>query len=173
MPTIPSIRTAVENKNALVLDEHAKNGTFKKDARGRLIAYAGGFSVVFPYETINGEKWAFRCWHADISNSKKRYEIISDAIKKAQLSFLCDFEYVEKGINVEGSIFPTTRMRWIDGVTIKDYICQNKASGQIDTQGCYYSINVFKTESRCKIQRNTQHSEYQNNSHRHKMPFAA
>jgi serine/threonine protein kinase len=128
MPTIPSIRTAVENKNALVLDEHAKNGTFKKDARGRLIAYAGGFSVVFPYETINGEKWAFRCWHADISNSKKRYEIISDAIKKAQLSFLCDFEYVEKGINVEGSIFPTTRMRWIEGITIKDYICQYRES---------------------------------------------
>ena len=49
MPTIPSIRTSVENKNVLVLDEHAKNGTFRRDARGRLIAYTAGFSVVFPY----------------------------------------------------------------------------------------------------------------------------
>lgn len=128
MPTIPSIRTSVENKNVLVLDEHAKNGTFRRDARGRLIAYTGGFSVVFPYEASDGTKWAFRCWHSDINNTQRRYEIISEAIQKAQLDFLCGFEYVEKGINVEGNIYPTTRMRWIDGVTIKDYICQNKNS---------------------------------------------
>ena len=128
MPTIPSIRTSVENKNVLVLDEHAKNGTFKRDARGRLIAYTGGFSVVFPYEASDGTKWAFRCWHSDINNTQRRYELISEAIQKAQLDFLCGFEYIDKGINVEGNIYPTTRMRWIDGVTIKDYICQNKDS---------------------------------------------
>lgn len=128
MPTIPSIRTSVENKNVLVIDEHAKNGTFERDARGRLIAYSGGFSVVFPYRTDNGEKWAFRCWHSDIQNSKKRYETISDAIKKANLNFLCEFQYIDKGINVEGNIYPITRMRWIDGITIKDYICQNRYS---------------------------------------------
>lgn len=128
MPTIPNIRTSVENKDVLVLDNHAKNGTFERDAKGRLIAYAGGFSVVFPYRTANGEKWAFRCWHSDIKNSKKRYETISDAIKKANLNFLCEFQYIDKGINVEGNIYPTTRMRWIDGITIKDYICQNRSS---------------------------------------------
>ena len=128
MPTIPSIRTSVENKNVLVLDEHAKNGTFRRDARGRLIAYTGGFSVVFPYEASDGTKWAFRCWHSDISNTKKRYEIISDAIKRANLDFLCEFNYIEKGINVEGNIFPTTRMRWVEGITIKDYICKYRQS---------------------------------------------
>ena len=128
MPTIPSIRTSVENKDILVFDNHAKNGIFERDARGRLIAYTGGFSVVFPYRIANGEKWAFRCWHSDIMNSKKRYETISDAIKNAKLSFLCEFQYIDKGINVEGNIYPTTRMRWIDGITIKDYICQNRNS---------------------------------------------
>lgn len=128
MPTIPSIRTSIENKEILVLDEHAKNGIFKKNASGRLIAHAGGFSVVYPYEVANGEKWAFRCWHTDVSNTQKRYEIISEAIKNAHLDFLCEFIYVEKGINVEGKIYPTTRMRWVDGITIKDYICQNRTS---------------------------------------------
>lgn len=131
MPTIPSIRTSVENQSVLVLDEHAKNGVFRRDARGRLIAYTGGFSVVFPYEAANGEKWAFRCWHVDVNNSKRRYEIISDAIQQTQLDFLCGFEYIENGINVDGRIYPTTRMRWIDGITIKDYICQNRDSKQL------------------------------------------
>ena len=53
------------------------------------------------------------------------------AIQKAQLDFLCGFEYIDKGINVEGNIYPTTRMRWIDGITIKDYICQNKDSKKL------------------------------------------
>lgn len=128
MPTIPSIRTSVENKNVLVLDDHAKNGTFKRDARGRLIAYAGGFSVVFPYETAGGDKWAFRCWHSDVVNSKKRYQTIAEAIKKSNLDFLCEFQYIDNGINVDGNIYPTTRMRWIDGITIKDYICRNRNS---------------------------------------------
>jgi serine/threonine protein kinase len=128
MPTIPSIRTSVENKEVLVLDGHAKKGTFRRDARGRLLAYAGGFSVVFPYELPDGTKWAFRCWHSDISNTQKRYEIISDAIKRAKLDFLCEFNYIEKGINVEGNIYPTTRMRWVEGITIKDYICKNRQS---------------------------------------------
>lgn len=134
MPTIPSIRTSVENKNVLVLDEHAKNGTFRKDARGRLIAYSGGFSVVFPYETPDGTMWAFRCWHSDINNTQKRYEIISDAIKKANLPFLGEFNYIKEGINVEGKIYPTTRMRWINGITIKDYICKNKHSKELLNQ---------------------------------------
>jgi len=128
MPTIPSIRTSVENKSVLILDEHAKNGTFRRDARGRLIAYAGGFSVVFPYEASDGTKWAFRCWHSDINNTQRRYELISEAIQKAHLSFLCDFDYIEKGINVEGIIYPTTRMRWIEGITIKEYICKYRQS---------------------------------------------
>ena len=128
MPTIPSIRTSVENQNVLVLDNHAKHGTVKRDSRDRLIAYTGGFSVVFPYETSDGKKWAFRCWHSDISNSKKRYKTISKAIRESLLDFLCEFEYIDKGINVEGTIYPTTRMRWVDGITIKDYIWQNKNS---------------------------------------------
>ncbi|WP_165157535.1 protein kinase family protein [Parabacteroides sp. ZJ-118] len=113
------------------MDKHVKNGIFRRDARGRLIAYTGGFSVVFPYEAANKEKWAFRCWHSDVNNSKRRYEIISEAIQKTRLDFLCDFEYIEKGINVEGKVYPTTRMRWIDGITIKDYICRNRNSKQL------------------------------------------
>lgn len=128
MLTIPNIRTSVENKSVLVLDEHAKNSNFKRDVRGRLIAYTGGFTVVFPYKAYDGKTWAFRCWHSSINYTQKRYNIISEAIRKAHLDFLCEFEYIEKGINVNGNIYPTTRMRWIDGVTIKDYICQNKQS---------------------------------------------
>ena len=128
MTTIPDIRTSIENKNSLVIDKHAQQGTFLRDARGRLLAYAGGFSVVFPYCTNNGEKWAFRCWHADVSNTQRRYDIISESIHHSGLPFLTDFIYEKEGIIVDGKIYPTIRMKWVEGLPIKEYICNNRTS---------------------------------------------
>lgn len=125
MPTIPSITTSVENQQTLILDSHAKKGAFSRDARGRLIKHSGGFTVVYPYTLPNGEKWAFRCWHSELGDVRKRFEIISTAIQNAKLPYLCDFIYVDKGISVEGKVYPTTRMRWVEGTTIKEYICSN------------------------------------------------
>lgn len=129
MPTIPNIRTAVENQNSLVLDEHAKAGTFLRDSRGRLIAYSGGFTVVFPY-TVKTEKWAFRCWHSELGNVRRRFESIAKAIQKSRASYLCDFAYTDEGVIVDGKIYPTTRMRWVDGLPIKDYVCKYKNNKQ-------------------------------------------
>ena len=127
MPTIPNIRTSVGNQQTLILDSHARLGQFLRDKRNRLIAYTGGFTVVYPY-TINNEKWALRCWHADLGNVRKRFNVISKAIQHSKASYLCDFVYVDEGIVVDGKIYPTTRMRWVDGMTIKDYICKHKNS---------------------------------------------
>lgn len=125
MPILSSIRTSVENQQALILDQHAKNGSFCRDARGRLIAYTGGFTIVFPYE-VNQEKWAFRCWHAELGNVRRRFEIIAHVIQQSRASYLCDFAYVDEGIIVDGKVYPTTRMRWVEGENIKDYLCHNK-----------------------------------------------
>lgn len=126
MPTVPDIRTSVENKNTLVLDSHAKSGNFLRDKRGRLIAYTGGFTVVFPYETSGGEKWAYRCWHADLGNLRSHFEILSEEFQKLNIQYFCDFKYVDEGINVGGLLYPTTRMRWVDGDNLKDFLCKHK-----------------------------------------------
>lgn len=126
MPIVSSIRTSVENKDILVLDAHAKSGSFCRGRQNQLLAYTGGFSIVFPY-IVNGEKWAFRCWHTEMGDVRQRIETIAKAIQESGADYLCDFTYVDKGIIVEGKVYPTTRMRWIDGVTIKDYICRNNS----------------------------------------------
>ena len=126
MLTIPNIRTSVENQHSLILDPHAKNGKFLRDARGRLISYSGGFSVVYPY-TIKDEKWVFRCWHSNLGNVRRRFNAISEAIRKSKAKYLCNFEYIDEGIIVEGKIYPTTRMRWVEGKNLKDYICKYRS----------------------------------------------
>ena len=123
MPAISDIKISIENKDFFVKDEFVKKGEFVRNSNGSLQMYAGGFTAVFPV-VVNGEKWAFRCWHSDLGNVKRRFSKISDSIKSANVPYLCNFEYVDEGIIVNGKIYPTTRMRWIEGLTIKDYICK-------------------------------------------------
>lgn len=122
MPTLPSIRTSIENSQALVIDSYARQGVFRRDKRGRLVAYTGGFSVVYPF-VYNHEAWAFRCWHADLGNLRGHFLTLSAALSKLNLPYFCSFSYVDEGIIVDGKKYPTTRMKWIDGKNLKRYIC--------------------------------------------------
>lgn len=110
---------------ALIKDEFIKRGTFARLKNGDLQACVGGFSIVFPVE-VDGSKWAFRCWHHTLDNDQARFKLLSAELKKADLPYFIDFEYEDKGIVVNGAVYPTTRMKWIIGRDIKDYICYNR-----------------------------------------------
>lgn len=124
MPTIPEIKISIDNKDLFVKDDFVRKGSFARNANGSLIMYTGGFTAVFPF-VVNGEKWAFRCWHANIGNTAKRFQEIAKCVKSSQAQYLCDFAYVDNGVLVDGKLYPTTRMKWVEGQTIKDYICAN------------------------------------------------
>ena len=124
MPSISDIKVSIENKDILVKDEFIKQGEFVRNTNGTLQMYAGGFTAVFPV-MIHNEKWAFRCWHTELGNVSRRFRAITNSIESSHAKYLCDFFYTDEGILVNGKIYPTTRMRWIDGITIKDYICKH------------------------------------------------
>lgn len=109
---------------SLVLDEFIRRGSFAKLRNGDVQAYVGGFSVVFPV-IVNGEKWAYRCWHIPIDDAYERYRLIGNYLETKKLPYFCSFSYTQQGVVVNGQKYPTTKMRWADGVTLKEYICKN------------------------------------------------
>ena len=110
---------------ALVKDTFIKRGTFSRLKNGDIQACVGGFSIVFPVD-VDGSKWAFRCWHHTLDNDQARIKLLSTELKKVSLPYFIDFEYEDNGIVVNGAVYPTTRMKWINGRDIKDYICYNR-----------------------------------------------
>lgn len=123
---IPDILTSISTPQ-LIKDDIIKQAKFIELGRGQGVErYAGGFSVVFPCIAADGKKWAFRCWFNSLENLKERYEKFSNDIKKSKLPYFCDFTYVDPGICVNGQDYPTTRMNWIDGVTIKCRISHDR-----------------------------------------------
>ena len=124
MPNVVDIIQSIQVPQ-LIKDTFICKGKPVLDKRGRPIHYTGGFAVAFPF-IVNGEKWAFRCWSADIGNVENRLRTLSKELSNQNLPYFCDFTYETEGITINGETFPTTRMRWIDGQTIKDYLCNNK-----------------------------------------------
>lgn len=109
----------------LIKDEVIRKGQFNILSLGGVEMYTGGFSIVFPVE-INGEKWAFKCWHTPVGDVRDRLMKLSDELKRAPLPYFCNFEYVDEGLVVGGVPQPTTRMKWIDGDNLVGYICKNR-----------------------------------------------
>ena len=109
---------------SLILDDFVRRGSFSKLRNGDIQAYVGGFSVVFPV-TVNGEKWGFRCWHTPIDDAYERYKLIGNYLESKKLPYFCSFSYSQQGVVVNGQRYPTTKMRWVEGETLKEYICHN------------------------------------------------
>ena len=129
MPSVIDIIQSVQVPQ-LIKDSFICRGKPVLDGRGNPIHYTGGFAVVFPFE-VNGRKWAFRCWSADIGNMEKRLHTLSEELKQLHLPYFCDFTYEAEGIVVNGEKYPTTRMQWIDGKNIKDYICEHRNEPEV------------------------------------------
>ena len=124
MLEITDITTSIQIPQ-LIRDDFIKAGHPVLDNKNRPIHYSGGFAVVFPF-LVDNQKWAFRCWSADLGNVESRLRKISETIKVLNLPYFCGFTYQANGLVVNGETYPTTRMRWIDGDNIKDYICLHR-----------------------------------------------
>ena len=122
MPSISAILDSI-SVPSLIKDDVIQRGKFENAARG-VIYYTGGFTVVFPVD-INGHKWAFRCWHTEMGNVRERFKKVSDYINSLNSPYFGNFYYCDEGLIVDGKIFPTTRMDWIKGETINQYIYRN------------------------------------------------
>lgn len=124
MIEINDIKASV-NDGRLIRDPFLRDANFCRDSRNRLLSYPGGFTVVFPCY-VNNEKWAFRCWHATLTGSHERFKLLSQTLKCINLPYLSEFVYVDVGIIVNGQIYPTTRMKWIEGDSLKTFIWNHR-----------------------------------------------
>lgn len=88
---------------------------------GRQIKYAGGFCVVFPYETPT-KKFAVRCWHINVNDIRNRTRLISETIQSANLQYFVGFEYVPNGIQTAQGGQDIVVMDWVEAQPLKKYI---------------------------------------------------
>lgn len=122
LPSIPDYSTCIRTP-ALIHPLVLKDG-HPIEKGSRLIKYSGGFCVVFPYQTPN-KKYAVRLWHAEVSDAKRRTQLISDALKKANLPYFVGFEFYEDGIMTTQGMQPLVAMDWVDAQPLKKFLANH------------------------------------------------
>ena len=91
---------------------------------GRLLRYAGGFCVVYPYQTAR-RKYAVRCWHTPVDTVQQYLKTIAGRIKGFDLPYFVDYKYCENGILTAKGPQPVVVMDWVDARPMKKYIADN------------------------------------------------
>ena len=114
LPSIPDYSNSIKTP-ALVHPPVLKGG-HPVEKGVRLIKYSGGFCVVFPYETAT-RKYAVRCWHAEVSDAKRR--------KKANLPYFVGFDFYEEGIMTPLGMQPIVVMDWVDAKSLKKFLAEH------------------------------------------------
>ena len=95
------------------------------EKNGRLLRYAGGFCVVYPYETAR-RKYAVRCWHTPVDAAVQQHlKTIADRIKGFDLPYFVDYKYCENAILTAKGPQPIILMDWVDAKPMKRYIADN------------------------------------------------
>lgn len=122
LPTIPDYSTCIKT-HALIHPAVLKDGhPIEKGAR--LIKYSGGFCVVFPYQT-SSKKYAVRCWHAEVSDAKRRTQVIAETLKKANLPYFVGFDFYEDGIMTPQGMQPLVVMDWVEAQPLKKFLAEH------------------------------------------------
>ena len=111
-------------------DPRLRGGRVRVGRDNFVLSYAGGFSIVFPID-MEFETFALRCWTQSVDNAQVRYQEISDYLGQVDLPCFIDFKYEPEGIMVMGEKYPVTRMAWIDGETLRDFIGKNLQTANI------------------------------------------
>ena len=122
LPSIPEYSTCIKTP-ALIQPSVLKDGhPIEKGVR--LIKYSGGFCVVFPYQTST-KKYAVRCWHAEVSDAKRRTQKIAEALKKSNLPYFVGFDFYEDGIMTPLGMQPVVVMDWVEAKSLKKFLAEH------------------------------------------------
>lgn len=88
------------------------------------ISSAGGFAIVFKMKG-GGRDWAVRCFTRSASDQESRYAEITRYLKQRNLPYTVSFDYIKRGVRVNGAWHPILKMEWANGQRLDEYICSN------------------------------------------------
>ena len=103
--------------------------TTESDLWGLPRVRSGGFALTYKL-TDGSSTWALRCFHKHVPDRQERYTSINQYIQKVNVDYLETIQYIPDGINIKGTTFPITFMRWVEGETLETYIIRHLEDSQ-------------------------------------------
>jgi len=120
-PSFDDYNTAMTGIATTVPDPLLAGGQVQSNSWGSPFARTGSFAYTYKINTRTGD-YAFRLFQTERKGMQARYKAVSKELASHPNPYFVEFDYLPKGIRVEGGIFPALRMRWADGEPLGVYI---------------------------------------------------
>jgi hypothetical protein len=131
LPQPTDYNEAIQNPQHCFRDADLRAGQVVTTPLGLPRPHAGNFADVYQVTSPGGNSWAVKCFTRSVEGLRQRYQAISAHLRQAQLPFLVDFVYLEEGIRVRADWFPVLKMRWIEGLTLNEFVRQQLDRPQV------------------------------------------
>ena len=123
-PAPSDYQAAVQNPGSNFLDPELRACQVAKTRLGLPRVASGTFASVYELHRAQA-RFAVRCFTREVTNQDKRYSLISQHLAGFASPYLVDFQYLEKGIRVQGHWFPIVKMGWVEGQALQTYVEQH------------------------------------------------
>jgi hypothetical protein len=120
-PRATDYHEAMQNPGLVFRDDDLRRGQPALNALGLPQPRSGNFADVYEIRGP-GQSWAVKCFTRAVPDLERRYQAVSDFLKRANLSVMVEFRYLNDGIRVAGRWYPVLKMRWIEGFTLNEFV---------------------------------------------------
>ena len=110
---------------AIFQDPLLAGGSVRRNSAGVPFARSGNFALTYEV-TVNGSRYAVRCFHKESDSLERRYEAISRKLASIASPWFMDFDFQPEGIRTESGQFPIVRMQWANGCSLAQYISEHR-----------------------------------------------
>jgi len=124
-PTSQDYNEAIQNPATNIADPDLRKGEATVNAMGLPVPRSGNFADVYQFRGADGTMWAVKCFTRQVEGLQERYFNINQYLQKAKLPFTVGFNYLDKGIRIQGKWFPLLKMEWVEGFTLNDFVKRN------------------------------------------------
>ncbi|MEU5694458.1 hypothetical protein [Actinosynnema sp. NPDC020468] len=124
-PTGATYVEALQNTELCFRGTDLAGAAVRVDALGRPRAISGNFASVFSLTGADGRRYAIKCFTREVQAQSARYKAIGEHLGGLAHDWAVGFEYVERGVLVQGDWFPILRMEWVEAVGLTRWIDRN------------------------------------------------
>jgi hypothetical protein len=124
-PTPQDYNEAIQAPAVCFADQELKAGKPECGPTGMPRPISGSFASVYRMN-CGSRVWAVRCFTREVDDQQKRYDAISSYLRAVKLPCFVGFEFIKRGILVNGQWYPILKMEWVDGETLDKYLEQNR-----------------------------------------------
>ncbi|MBS2000087.1 MAG: hypothetical protein JST44_01195 [Cyanobacteria bacterium SZAS LIN-5] len=123
-PVAADYDESIQNPHLNFEDSELKEGEPEYDPYGSPAVRSGNFASVYMLQGPR-RKVAVRCFLREIPDQQERYAAISRDLLGLGLPYTVNFEFLPKGIKVQGEWFPILKMDWCEGEQLDKYLERN------------------------------------------------